>query len=182
MSDLGHVHCEMWAEDGHRATYVCSPLHAVMNGGFVVAGLCLVTGTVLLAGLWRSSLTGRVAAGCFVLAGSGLAVSGLFPADVAKHVHQALGALALAVFADLGLLLSGAAVRRGLPVALRAAATLLGVWGFAAFGLFLAQRYLDLGPGGMERAWAYGFLLWIAVVAVVVMWPRARVAALAEAH
>lgn len=179
VSDLGHVRCELWAEDGHGATYVCSPLHQVMNAGFVVAGLCLVVGTVLLAGLWRATVTGRAACTCFVLAGAGLAISGLVPADVAKHVHQGLGALALAVFANLGLLLSRAALRPALPAALGVVGTLLGLWGFAAFGLFLGQRYLGLGPGGMERAWAYGFLLWAAVTAGSVGWPGRRSAALA---
>lgn len=182
VSDLGHARCEMWAEDGHGATYVCSPLHQVMNAGFVIAGLCLVAGTLLLAGLWRATYPGRAARVCFVLAGAGLAVSGLVPADVAKHVHQGLGALALAVFANLGLLLSGVAVCPGLPAVVRAAGTLLGVWGFAAFGLFLGQRYLGLGPGGMERAWAYGFLLWSAGTAVVLARPGPPAAVLAAAR
>ena len=56
VSDLGNVYCEPWGDNGR---YVCSPLHDLMNVSFVVDGLLIITGVVLIGSLWSRALTSR---------------------------------------------------------------------------------------------------------------------------
>lgn len=170
MSDLGHTQCRMWAEDGHVATYVCSPRHTLMNIGFVAEGLCVIGGTLWSGSLWRKDRKriGKQVKTCFMLVGIGLIISGLSPADFNKHVHQGLGALPIALFGNLGLLLT---YRATIPQLrwLGITGILLGCVGVIGFVLFLNQLYLGLGPGGMERVWGFSLLIWTFLVSVYLL-------------
>lgn len=49
VSDLGNVYCQPW---GDNARYVCSPLHSLMNVSFVIHGMLIIAGVVLIRSLW----------------------------------------------------------------------------------------------------------------------------------
>lgn len=51
-----------------------------------------------------------------------------------------------------------------MPRALRRLTGLLGVVAITALGLFLSERYLGLGMGGMERVAAFPILVWALVI------------------
>jgi hypothetical membrane protein len=164
VSDLGNVYCQMWTEDSNPPQYVCSPLHNLMNGGFILEGLCVVAGVLLIRGLWRRSWVSRLAQAFLIFAGLGVVVAGLAPADVHENIHVVLGAFPIALFGNSGLLLTGFAVN---PVAVgkwRWAGPILGLLGIVAAGFFFSNHFLDIGSGGMERLWGYNFLIWTFVI------------------
>jgi hypothetical membrane protein len=101
ISDLGNVTCGQW--DTSRPRYVCSPWHDLMNAVFIATAVLLAAGIVLA---WHA-LEARI-----LLLGApiGLALAGLFPADVHLNLHVLGGALLFGV-ANLGLL--AAAIRSG---------------------------------------------------------------------
>ena len=76
ISDLGNITCGSWGDDRRD---VCSPLHVVMNVGFVATGLLIVAGVILL---WGSAHLGNKLSSLLILfAGAGYVVVGLAPAD-----------------------------------------------------------------------------------------------------
>ncbi|HZS57635.1 MAG TPA: DUF998 domain-containing protein [Gemmatimonadaceae bacterium] len=164
VSDLGNARCQMWAEDGHAATYVCSPLHSLMNATSVLEGCCVVFGMLVTGALWQPSLRSKLARTLMGFAGLGLAIAGLAPADLHENIHVVLGALPIALGGNLGLLLTGGALRRECVGPLRHLGPTLGILGLVCTDLFLTHRYLGIGPGGIERLWAYTFLIWTAVI------------------
>ncbi|MFC7330655.1 DUF998 domain-containing protein [Marinactinospora rubrisoli] len=154
VSDLGVVGCSDW---GGR--YMCSPLHDVMNASFVLQGVALVAGTVLVRTLWRRGALASLGAGVLLAAaGVGWIVVGLAPADVHPPAHSG-GALLVAV-GNLGLVLAGLGLRGSALRAMAPVALVLGVVGVAATVLFLAKTYLGLGMGGMERFWIFPAQIW----------------------
>ncbi len=164
VSDLGNVYCQPWVENGRAAHYVCSPLHTLMNTAFVVEGLCVVAGVLLLRVIWRRSWLSRIAQVCLILAALGVVVAGLAPADVNENVHVVFGALPIALFGNVGLLFAGPGVNVSMVGKLRWGAPVLGLVGIIAAILFLSHHDLGLGSGGMERLWGYNFLVWTGIM------------------
>jgi hypothetical membrane protein len=167
VSDLGNVYCQQWVENGNSPQYVCSPLHTVMNTVFILEGVCVIAGIILVRSLWRRSWVSRFAQVLLIFAGFGLVVAGLAPADVNENVHVVLGALPIALFGNTGLLLTGWGMRTSAVGKLRWAGPVLGLVGASATVLFVSHTYLGLGSGGMERLWAYNFLIWTFLIACV---------------
>jgi len=149
ISDLGNVHCGAW---GDNRRYVCSPRHGWMNAAFVVIGLLLVTGVVLL----RRS-TGRVAAVLLGFAGLGWVWVGLMPADVNEGLHL-LAVLPIFLGGNIALLLTR---RRGAMIA--------GALGLLAMVLHLSGHYAGLGMGGTERVAAFVLPLWAAATGALTL-------------
>ncbi len=165
VSDLGNVHCQMWGtEGGSTPRYVCSPLHSIMNIAFVIEGLCIISGTFATKQLWKQTRISKVARSFLILSGMGLVVAGLAPADINENVHVVLGALPIAVFGNIGLLLTGSSLKTEYIGKLRLLGPVLGIVGLIATFLFVSQNYLGLGQGGMERLWGYNFMVWTGVI------------------
>jgi hypothetical membrane protein len=156
ISDLGNVSCGPWGDDQR---YVCSPLHLVMNTGFVLIGLLIVSGVILL---WGSAHLGNRASSLMILlAGCGYVVVGLAPADLHENIHVVVGAIPIFFAGNAALLL--AAIGSGRPRAMRFIALLLSAVGIGGTPLFLQRRYLGLGMGGMERVAAWPLLIFLAL-------------------
>ena len=164
VSDLGNVHCQMWAEDGHAAQYVCSPLHNLMNATFILEGLVIIFGLWVIGSLWKKSISAHASRVFLTLAGAGIIVAGLAPADVSENVHVVLGAFFIFLFGNMGLLVAGKAVNHETLGGLRRLAPIFGGVGFAGGFLFFSYHYLGLGPGGMERVWGYVVPIWTFIV------------------
>src|ERR1700723_1834116 len=79
ISDLGAARC-----DGSAA---CSSLHWVMNCSFILQGLLIVFGTVLVRGFFPSRLVYRIALALLVVAGVGVLEVGVAPEDVNLRLH-----------------------------------------------------------------------------------------------
>ncbi|MBB3081890.1 putative membrane protein [Geodermatophilus sabuli] len=129
-----------------------SPGHLLMNASFVVQGLLIATGNLLLRPALAGT-AGRVAPALLAAAGIGVLVVGVFPMDGQQAVHEAGAGLYL-VGGGLGLIALAYAVRRR-SEALGTALALLGLVGTAMTVFFVAGITSYLGEGGTERAAAY---------------------------
>ena len=157
ISDLGNTRCARYS-----GRSVCSPLHTVMNASFVLLGLTMLGGALLIGreGGWsRSSVVGLWFIG---MAGGGTVLVGLFPENTIGGLHVTGAALAF-VLGNLGVLVLGISLA-GLPPGLRWFTIAAGTVGLGGLVLFLSHIYLGLGVGGMERVAGYPQDLWLVVV------------------
>jgi hypothetical membrane protein len=171
ISDLGAAHCGASAGGPVGAqSVICSPLHLLMNASFLLQGLLIVFGALLVRpsfpkrGLWTAAMR------LIGFAGVGVFVVGLAPEDVAPKLHF-VGAVANLVCCNAGMAAMGIAMLHWKEPAyamglIALAAGMTGLFGFA----FLAVGvYLGLGVGGMERVVAYPFPLWLASVGILLL-------------
>lgn len=144
VSRLGEVGC---------SPAYCSPRHDLMNGSFVVFGLLLAMGAVLL-----SRRLGPWVTGLLVVSGLSSVATGLAPQDQDATLHV-LAATPLFLAQPLALLLLGARSRRDHPRTARALLTT----GVVTAGAALAFVALDdsAASGALER-----LALWPVLVAL----------------
>ena len=162
ISDLGAVHCRADLAKAHSG---CSPLHALMNASFLLQGLLILVGTVLVWPLFPRGCFWALALGLVAASGIGVFIVGLAPEDVASGWHY-FGAAENLLLCNLGTILLGIALlretRRALTVGLLSlAAGFVGLFGVA---LLATRADFGLGQGIIERIAAYPFPLWIASV------------------
>ncbi|HWJ09402.1 MAG TPA: DUF998 domain-containing protein [Nocardioides sp.] len=144
VSRLGEVGC---------AADYCSPRHALMNGSFMVFGVLLAVGAVLLArtlGPWATAL--------LVVSGLSSVATGVAPLDRDATLH-AIAAAPLFVAQPIALIVLGARLRKDRP---RLAGALLAAGVVTATAAVLFVLSGD-GPasGALER-----LALWPVLVAV----------------
>jgi hypothetical membrane protein len=162
ISDLGNTHCGLY---GSRL--VCSPLYGVMNGSFILLGITMMAGVVVLRRQFCPSRLASFGFASLALAGLGTMLVGLFPENSVSGWHLSGAALSF-VFGNLGLIILGLSLRC-LPVLARSYTVLSGVVGLGALGLFMAGLYLGLGNGGMERLAGYPQTIWLIVFGVYLL-------------
>jgi hypothetical membrane protein len=131
---------------------VDSPARLLMNASFVVQGL-LITAGALLLGPGLSGNGGRLARVLLVIAGAGVLLVGVFPSDGNATVHTvAAGAHFLGGGIGLIALAYGMRPRsEGLATVL----AVLGLVGVVGTIFYASVVFLGLGEGGMERVAAY---------------------------
>jgi hypothetical membrane protein len=140
-----------------------SAARVLMNASFVVQGL-LITAGALLLGPGLAGTGGRLARVLLVVAGLGVLLVGVFPSDGNATVH-AIAAGAHLLGGSIGLIALAYAVRprsEGLGTTL-AVLGLVGVIGTVFFG---SAVFLGLGEGGMERVAAYVTPIGLAVTGI----------------
>lgn len=166
ISDLGNTLCGPFGLTSATSAYVCSPLHSVMNGSFVVAGILTVAGTILLWRYWPARAMLATGLAFLLVNGIGKILVGLGPENVNLGLHG-LGALNIPA-GGVATILIGLAIRR---TSRRSGifALVVGVVSLVGFVLFLTGRYLGLGAGGMERVAEYPAEIWQAVVGFAVL-------------
>ncbi len=153
ISDLGNT---MFGLYGGR--YVCSPLYDLMNESFVLLGICMIYGSILIfrgqdknrALLWGVILMGRAGLGSILL--------GLFPENSVRSFHVTGAALTF-ILGNVALIIFGLTL--SMPKAFRFFTITLGFAALVALGLFFTHNYLGLGIGGMERLTAYPQTVWL---------------------
>jgi hypothetical membrane protein len=136
-----------------------SPRHWVMNGSFVVQGVLISVGAILMRRLFPAKVSYRVALLLFLVSGVGVLVVGLVPEDSDAQVHR-VAALVHLLAGNLAMILMGLAMVAGAArVRFRGVVTLLaGLLGLTALVL------LGLGEknvGTFERLAAYPLTLWL---------------------
>jgi hypothetical membrane protein len=132
ISDLGSTACEPAAAGAHLD--VCSPLHGLVNGTFIVVGLLHTVGAIATRRAWPPRALATAGLVLLAIAGTGLTVAGLAPENVDLGLHT-VGALYGIVCLNAAMVLLGAALlgpARGLGV-LALAAGITGLVGFVLF-------------------------------------------------
>lgn len=166
ISDLGATTCTtVNYADGARA--VCSPRHGLVNASWVLSGLCLAMGAILVRP-WLPGRAGGAAAVAFVLGGASVLATGLVPVDVDLNLHL-LVALPSFLAINLALLLAAGALGSG-PRPLRVCAVVLGVLGLGG-GILVGLWAAVGGPLGIyERICVYAGPVWVLVAGLI--WGR----------
>jgi hypothetical membrane protein len=176
ISDLGAVHCGIF--DGRN---VCSPLHWLMNVSFVVQGLGMLLGALLLtSGLlcvaaragasvqpgrrkrWLAAVWVRILAGT---AGAGTMIVGLVPEDVGSGWHYT-GALMYFIAGALAVLVLGALWLRQTPLG-----WFVLVCGVASLAALVTGGLTGMDvpePGTLERLMAYPVTVGLATAGLII--------------
>lgn len=177
ISDLGAVSCGVF--DGRN---VCSPLHLLMNASFVVQGLGMLLGALLLSSAllsiaarprvrvssdrpevhWLVALAARVLTGA---AGLGTMLVGLVPEDVGSAWHF-VGAVMYFTAGSLALLLLG-----GLWLKLSPLGWFIMACGALALGALITGGITRMDvpePGTLERMMAYPITIGLTTVGLVI--------------
>jgi hypothetical membrane protein len=170
ISDLGALHCGVY--DGRD---VCSPLHLVMNVSFVLQGLGMLTGAVLLSGaVFRVAAKPVLpAAGehpfwvtltriLIALSGVGIMMVGLVPEDLDSPLHY-LGAAAFFVAGGLSLLAIAWSWHRVSRASWAAFAC--GLVSLTSTVIFQFGSGFDAGT--VERLMAYPITIGLAIVGLI---------------
>jgi hypothetical membrane protein len=135
-----------------------SPLHWVMNGSFVLQGLLISVGAILMRRLFPANWSYQLALLLFLVSGLGVLVVGLVPADKVAEVHR-LGAEAHLLAGNLAMILIGLAMAGVAKTRFRGVFSLLaGLLGLTALVL-LGLGEKDVGT--FERLAAYPLTLWL---------------------
>jgi len=156
ISDLANTRCGFY---GSR--FVCSPAHVAMNISFMVLGITIIGGALLLGKRLTSDLIGRLGFLCIAATGVGAILIGLFPENSVSALHTA-GATLSFLLGNTGMIVLGISLDR-LPKRLRVYTVLSGIVGLVALVFFLENSYGGLGIGGMERIVAYPQTIWMIV-------------------
>ena len=137
ISDLGALSC------GEN----CSPLHALMNASFMLQGVLIFVGAVVVWPLFSRGALSRLALGLIAASGFGVALVGLAPEDFAPGWHY-FGAAENLLFCNRG---RGPAWRR---VASRGTAPrVIGLLSLG-FGLIGLAGFTGLSDRAMISDWA----------------------------
>lgn len=158
ISDLGNTACGVYS-----GRLVCSPLHNWMNASFVVLGLTMIAGSLLIYHEFRKSRAGAVGFNFMALAGFGTILVGLFPENTVSALH-ALGAALPFFIGNVGLIVLGLAL--DIPRAFKYYTIFSGVIALIALVLFYTNIYLGIGQGGMERITAYPQTIWLIIFGI----------------
>jgi hypothetical membrane protein len=164
ISDLGAVRCSVSGS-------VCSSLHWVMNGSFVLQGFLIFFGAVLVRRLFPAGWVYWIAMALLALAGLGVLVIGLFPEDTSLRQHI-LGAAANFLGGSLAMIMLGLVmIRRSVcqPAAMRwkswitFAAGAVGLLATLALAFRGTPSWTAVGweAGTVERLAAYPLPLWL---------------------
>ena len=182
ISDLGTTVCGSTFGD----RLMCSPLHGVMNFGFVAMGLGVAATVALLA--TRLLTARRVIAtilGCSIA--GGMILVAVFPGGVesvdngtiALHV---LGAAVAILFGNtLAIVMGAGRARLGFPRWYGRAVIALGVVGLVALA-FLGAGATFLDPAVFERISVYSIFAWLLLTSAIQFSALRARAAVGESH
>lgn len=136
-----------------------SPLHWVMNSSFVLQGVLISVGALLMRRLFPAKWTYRLALVLFLFSGVGVFVVGLVPEDRVAMVHR-LAAVVHLLAGNLAMILIGVAMiadaaRTRFRGWIALLAGLLGLTALALVGLG------EKDVGTFERLAAYPLTLWL---------------------
>jgi hypothetical membrane protein len=168
VSDLGNTACGRTLAN----TYLCSPLHTVMNTTFVLTGGLILVGLFLTRSIWpRRRLTtwGWILLG---VAGAGTILVGLSPENVNLLFHL-IGALNIPA-GNAAMILLGLAIWRE-RIKLAWFSVLSGAIGF--LGLLVGPILVILtghGGGLAERIALYPLIIWLIVFGFAILSKKVR--------
>jgi hypothetical membrane protein len=153
ISDLGNSVCGTYS-----GRYVCSPLHSLMDASFILLGVTMASGSLLIYQEFKRDSATLVGFSFLAIAGFGTLLVGLFPENTVSALHV-LGASLPFLLGNVALIILS--VSLAIPRLLRYYTFISGVLALIALAFFYRQHYLGLGIGGMERLVAYPQTFWL---------------------
>jgi hypothetical membrane protein len=145
--------------------FVCSPLFMVMNISFVMLGITMGAGSLLVYREFDRKWPVALGFSFMTLAGFGVFLVGVFPENLMTPFHSVGGALSFLI-GNIGLVVLGLVL--DLPKKFKVYTITSGIVALIALVLFLMHNYLGLGIGGMERLTAYPQTIWLIVFGVYI--------------
>jgi hypothetical membrane protein len=160
ISDLGNSVCSEYS-----GRYVCSPLHNLMNASFIVLGITMASGALLIYQEFKKDSVTFIGFSFMALAGLGTLIVGLFPENTISVLHI-LGASLPFILGNIALIILS--VSLVIPKLLRYYTFISGALALVALVFFYSDHYLGLGIGGMERLVAYPQTFWLIVFGIYI--------------
>jgi hypothetical membrane protein len=147
ISDLGNTACGTW-----NARYVCSPFHNLMNASFVVLGITMTLGSVLISRSFAHGRASKAGFAAMAIAGLGVIMVGFFPENSVSALHG-LGAAIPFVLGNASLIILALSLK--MPAPLRLYLFISGLVALLGLAAYASSHDLGLGEGGIERVVAY---------------------------
>lgn len=167
ISDLGNTAC-----GGYADRLVCSPQHGLMNASFIMLGITMALGSLLIYTEFRRSRASFVGFSLMALAGIGTILVGAFPENINGWLHG-LGALLALGIGNVALVLLVLAIKQARR-SFRIYTFISGIVSLVALGLFLNHIDLGLGRGTMERIVSYPQTGWLILFGLYMTGTRIR--------
>jgi len=161
ISDLGNTTCGKF-----NGRNVCSPLHSLMNVSFVVLGLAMIGGSLLVCRYMPTTKFQAVGFVSIAIGGVGAVMVGIFPENTIPALHG-IGAALPFLIGNIGLLILGFSL--GGPVALRIYTVLSGSVALIFLAFYASSHFVGLGEGAIERVVAYPQTVWLIVLGIYVI-------------
>ncbi len=154
ISDLGNTTCGQFA-----SRYVCSPDHPLMNISFILLGIIMAAGSLLIYQEFRESRASLIGFSLMALAGLGSVLVGAFPENTVTGMHVLGAFLALGV-GDVSIIILARALGNVRP-GFRIFTLWIGIISLAGFLLFISGAHFGVGRGTFERIASYPQTLWL---------------------
>lgn len=167
ISDLGNSACGTYS-----GRYVCSPSHNIMNASFIMLGITMAAGSLLIYQEFKRDRGILLAFSLLAIAGLGTLIVGFFPENTISFMHI-LGASLPFLLGNVALVLCS--IYLALPRLLRYYTFVSGIFALVALVFFYTGHYLGLGIGGMERLVAYPQTIWLIVFGVYISNNHSRI-------
>ncbi len=153
ISDLGNTICGI-----QHGKYICSPLHGLMNFSFIVIGLALVFGALIMYHSLASSNMTKRAFALIGIAGLGTTGIGFLPENLAPTPHITIAIICLV---SLNFGVATFYWLPNLPKQWRLYAITSAACGLVALAMLTLNLPSPLGLGGIERVADYVPDIWI---------------------
>ncbi|WP_411843876.1 DUF998 domain-containing protein [Salinicoccus sp. HZC-1] len=164
MSDLGVTECMAHAY-ALAPYHICSPLSGLMNVTFIITGILIASGAILLHRFWRDGQKTGTATAMWVIYGLGYSVSGIYPADINFWVHTIFSLPSMFLHIP-AMIIIARAIKPEMPGLAKFTYICMGLSAFSLLVLFVG-----FAPGLMQRL-LYGFVwIWMSVTAII-LWKR----------
>lgn len=161
ISDLGARVCGTYGD-----RLVCSPLNLLMNLSFIILGITMVAGSLLIAQTDKKPQATNKGFVFMALGGLGTVLVGLFPEDSVSLLHI-IGAGLPFFIGNMGILLL--AVELDFSRKFRYLSFICGTTSLFALAFLVSRNYGLLGVGGVERIVAYPQTAWLMLTGVYLL-------------
>lgn len=175
ISDLGDTTCSL-----NISPIICSQRHVLMNLSFLIQGVLMCAGALLVRRAFTSRIAFNVATGALLASGVGVFWMGAAPADIATQLHNIVmnlyllaGGLGVLIFAVMLFTVPGEMPILGIISIVTGGAIFLGSVLTATNGGRSVER-LGMPQGFAQRLAGYGIPIWLAIMGIGLLLRRGR--------
>lgn len=154
ISDLGATIC-----GAYNNRFVCSPDHALMNASFILLGIIMALGSLLIYQEFRESKLSLLGFSMMALAGLGAILVGVVPENTVNQLHTLGAFLALGV-GNAALIILAIALKRVHKI-FRVYTFITGIFTLTFLITSIFNLPIGLGQGTIERLVSYPQTAWL---------------------